>query len=62
MQRLLETHRFGPHSVVVVEQLDDEGPAYSVLIDDEPVVDVPLPEPPCFEDVVRMYARWRENA
>lgn len=62
MQRVLETHRFGPHTVVVLETLEDEGPSYSVLVDDEPVVDVPLPVPPRFEDVVRLYARWKEPA
>jgi hypothetical protein len=57
---VLETHRFGPHTVVVLETLEDEGPSYSVLVDDEPVVDVPLAMPPDFEDVVRLYARWKQ--
>lgn len=56
MERILETHQFGEHRVVVLEHVEDEGISYSVLVDSVPVTDL-LPEPPSFEDVVRVYAR-----
>ena len=56
MERILETHEFGPHRVAVLERADDEGASYVVLVDDVIVTDPPLPAPPRFEDVVRIYA------
>ena len=57
MERILETHDFGPHRVDILERADDEGTSYVVLIDDVIVTDPPLPTPPGLEDVVRIYAR-----
>lgn len=57
MQRLVETHHFGPHRVDVVELLDDDGVAgYAVLVDQETVSDALLTSRPDLEEVVRMYA------
>jgi hypothetical protein len=57
MERILETHDFGPHRVDILERADDEGTSYVVLVDDVIVTDPPLPAPPRLEDVVRIYAR-----
>jgi len=57
MARVLETHQFGTHHVAVVEQLEDDGISYSVLVDDQPVTDESLNTPPSFEDVVRLYSQ-----
>ncbi len=57
MQRMVETHQFGPHRVVVLEHAGDEETMYSILVDDVLVTETPLPSPPRFEDVVRIYAR-----
>lgn len=63
MERILETHHFGPHRVDVVELNDDEGVAgYSVLVDEEPATGAPLPQAPSFEDVVRIYAAWQRDS
>lgn len=56
MERVLETHQFGSHRVVVIEHLEDDGIAYSVLIDNRSVTDEPMSTPPSFADVVRLYA------
>lgn len=57
MERMVETHQFGPHHVVVIEHAGDEETTYSVVVDDVLVTEEPLPFPPRFEDVVRIYAR-----
>lgn len=57
MDRILQTHRFGPHRVDVVEHADDEGASYVVAVDGAVVTDPPLEAPPGPEDVVRIYAR-----
>ena len=62
MERILETHDFGPHRVDVLERADDEGTTYVVLVDDVIVTDPPLPAPPRLEDVVRIYARSQGQA
>lgn len=62
MERILETHRFGPHRVDVLERADDEGTRNVVLVDDAVVTDPPLEVPPTTEDIVRIYARSREQA
>lgn len=60
MQRLVQTHHFGPHRVDLVEQLDDDGVAgYSVLVDQETVSDGLLTSRPDLEAVVRLYASWQ---
>ena len=61
MQRMLQTHTFGAHTVAVLEQLEDDGVSYLVLVDGHPISD-PLPGPPSFEDVVRLYARWKQQS
>ena len=61
MQRVLETHTFGVHTVAVLEEVEDEGLSYSVLVDGHPVTE-PIGAPPSFEDVVRSYARARPSA
>lgn len=57
MERMVETHQFGPHRVVVMEHAGDEETTYFVVVDDVLVTETPLPFPPRFEDVVRIYAR-----
>ncbi len=59
MEKIVETHEFGPHRVDVLEHADDDGASYVVLVDDVIVTDPPLPAPPRFEDVVRIYAMSR---
>ena len=56
MERVMQTHRFGPHRVDVVEDVDDESTTYLVLVDDVIATDPPLDAPPPFEEVVRIYA------
>lgn len=60
--RIIERHRFGPHDVVVVENLEDEGTTYSVLVDGHPAEDEPLSMPPSFERIVRLYDRSQARA
>ncbi len=56
MDRIVESHGFGPHRVDILERADDEATTYVVLVDDVVVTDPPLPSCPRFEDVVRIYA------
>ena len=56
MERILQTHRFGPHRVDVVEDFDDESTTYLFLVDDVIATDPPLEALPPFEEVVRIYA------
>ncbi|MCU0301580.1 MAG: hypothetical protein MUF35_08245 [Candidatus Nanopelagicales bacterium] len=60
MDRVLQTHTFGPHRVDVVEYPDDEGGGMvAVLIDDVMVTDPPLPGVPTMDDLMHIYATWR---
>lgn len=60
MERVIQTHQFGPHRVDVVESMDDEGTAgYIVLADDIVLTDPMLQELPDLEEVVRVYAAWQ---
>lgn len=62
MAHVRESHRFGPHRVDVVEYPDDEGSAFfEVVIDGVIVTDPPLLLAPSLEEVVRVYAAWREG-
>ena len=61
MDRVLQTHRFGPHRVDVLEQAGNEETTYLVLVDDIVVTETPLPAFPRFDDVVRIYARWQRK-
>lgn len=61
MERVLQTHQFGPHRVDVLERADDEGTTYLLVVDDVVVTDQPLTEPPRFEDIVRVYARSQQQ-
>jgi hypothetical protein len=59
MDRIVETHQFGPHRVEVCDQTDDEGREYVVVvIDGVQATDPPLESLPSLEDVVRIYANW----
>lgn len=60
--RIIERHRFGPHEVVVVENVEDEGMTYSVLVDGLRAEDEPLCEPPSFAHIVRLYDRSQARA
>ena len=62
MDRIVRSHRFGPHQVDVVEMVDDDETAYLVLVDGVVVTGTPLPAPPGFEAVVRIYAWSRQPA
>jgi hypothetical protein len=59
--RIVETYEFGPHGVAVLEQVEDDGVSYVVLVDRQPVTE-PLGLRPSLEDVVRIYARWKSPA
>lgn len=61
MERILETHQFGSHRVVVLEHAGDDETTYSVLVDNTTATDSPLPNPPNLEDVVRIYTRAIEQ-
>lgn len=61
MDRIVTTHEFGPHRVNVVESVDDEGTVYWITIDDILVTGPPLPAPPRFEEIVRIYADWQRE-
>lgn len=61
MEKILESHQFGPHRVDVLERADDEGNAYVVVVDGAVVTDPPLETPPSLEDVVRVYAESQEQ-
>jgi hypothetical protein len=58
VQRILGTHLFGAHRVVVLEHVEDDGLAYSLAVDGKLVTE-PAPAPPTFEELVRLYARSR---
>jgi hypothetical protein len=61
VERILETYRFGPHRVVVLEHIEDDGITYSIVVDDVTVTDLPLQSAPQLEDVVRIYAQSQES-
>jgi hypothetical protein len=61
VKRLLQTHRFGSHEIGVIEDADEEGTTYLVLVDGAIVTDPPLQTPPRMEDVVRIYARSQRH-
>lgn len=62
MDRILETHRFGPHRVDVIDQADDESQRYLVIVDGVVITDPPLETAPTPEDIVRLYARSQGQA
>jgi hypothetical protein len=55
MEWVVQTHRFGSHTVVVLEHVEDEDLSSSVLLDGQPLTE-PMGIPPSFEDIVRIYA------
>jgi len=61
VERILETYRFGPHQVVVLEHVEDDGITYTIVVDDLTITDLPLQTAPQFEDVVRIYAQSQES-
>jgi hypothetical protein len=61
VNRILQTHRFGPHRVDLLERADG-ATAYCVLVDDVVVTDPPLESIPALEDIVRIYARSQQVA
>lgn len=63
VERIVQSYRFGPHRVDVVEHPDDDGGGFAlVVVDGTLITEAPLGETPTLEDVVRVYARWRERA
>jgi hypothetical protein len=63
VDKILQTHWFGPHRVDLLERADDDGAtAYCVLIDHVVVTDPPLESIPALEDIVRIYARSQQAA
>jgi hypothetical protein len=59
VERVLESHGFGPHRVDVVDCPDDEGEGYLlVLVDGVVITEPPLSSRPSFDEVVRLYAGW----
>jgi hypothetical protein len=61
MERILETHRFGPHEVAVLEHAGDDEATYSILVDNISATETPLQSAPTFEDVVRIYTHVVEQ-
>ena len=62
MARIVQSYRFGPHRVEVVEYPDDDGGGFVLVVTDGTVItEAPLAETPTLEDVVRVYAQWRER-
>jgi hypothetical protein len=60
MDRILETHHFGPHRVDVIEFPDDEASGLVVIaVDGVVVTEPPLEGLPTEDEVVRTYARWK---
>jgi hypothetical protein len=63
MDRIIETRRFGPHRVDVVEFPDDEGSGLVVVaVDGVVVTEPPLEGRPTLDEVVRIYALWKSRA
>lgn len=63
MARIVQSYRFGPHRVDVVEHPDDDGGGFVLVVTDGTVItEAALAETPTLEDVVRVYARWLEHA
>jgi hypothetical protein len=63
MERILQTYRFGPHRVAVVEIADDDGTEnVEVVVDGAVVTESPLSAVPSVDEVVHIYARWRATA
>jgi hypothetical protein len=61
MERILETHKFGPHQVAVLEHAEDDETTYSILVDSITATEAPLQSAPSFEDVVRIYTHAVEQ-
>lgn len=60
MERVLQSHRLGPHRVAVVEYVDDEGGGLVVvMIDGVVVTEPPLESAPTADEIMRIYAVWR---
>lgn len=60
MDRVLQSHRLGPHKLAVVEYPDDEGGSLVVvMIDGMVVTEPPLESVPTADELMRMYAVWR---
>lgn len=60
MDRILESHTFGPHRVDVIEYPDDEASGLVVVaVDGVPVTDPPLEAIPTMDEVMRIYAAWQ---
>lgn len=62
MERIFRTDHFGSHRVDLVEQLDEDGASYVVLVDGVMVTDFPLDLPPSLEEVERIYRRDEPRA
>jgi hypothetical protein len=63
MDRILQTYQFGLHRVELTEHADDDGTAiYQVLVDHKVITDPPLERIPRFADLVRIYARSRDDS
>jgi hypothetical protein len=61
MERILQSHQFGPHRVDIVDSLDDDGQEYVVLVIDGAVVtDPPLTAVPDMDEVMSIYADWQQ--
>lgn len=63
MERVIRHQRVDGHRVSVVELLDDEGPAYLLVVDDDMVLNEgdPLPTAPDTVAVSDLYRRWRQR-
>jgi hypothetical protein len=62
MDRILESHQFGPHRVDVIDFPDDEGSGLVVVaVDGVIVTDPPLEAVPTIDEVMRIYATWQSG-
>lgn len=60
MDRVLQSHRLGPHKVDVVAGRDDDGSEYVVVvIDGTAVTDPPLESVPDVDGLMSIYATWQ---
>jgi len=62
MDRILESHRFGPHRVDVIDFPDDEPSGLVVVaVNGVIVTDPPLDALPAIDELMRIHATWQSR-
>lgn len=59
MEPVVQSYRFGPHRVDVVEHPDDGGRVFQVVADGTVTTETALGATPTLKDCVRVHTRWR---